>query len=452
MVAAAAGTAQAARRTTRRRSRRLDECQAAGGREEGEGGRRALNALHRVGGNRAGPGADGSWRRPSTTRTSCPSRLPGDGPRVGTRQQVTVLQGDTGCSKTTQVPQFVLEEAAAAGHHVSIVHHGWNYTRSLATRSHPHPHPHHPHPHPHPRLALALALDRCARSRGASQRWARQRVAAERGEPLGRSGETTPRAERPRLRPRACAHARARTRTRRRWATRSGSRTSRRPRPASSSARRASSAPPRGGPDPKGTTRALAAEVHERSVESDFLLMVLRDTLRDRGPTCAWCSCRPRSTRTSSPPLCHPQGCPRRALRRAPPAAPPPPPARPHRRRLRGSPKRRRRQRRRRRRRPPRRRRRQRTNDREGRRAAIAPAMSSDCRRSQDDREPGRRHAERAVDPRAGAHVPGDDLPPREVLQITRHHVRNNVDWAQGEAGRGLWHPGCVARTATRMA
>ena len=32
---------------------------------------------------------------------------------MGEEREVVVVEGDTGCGKTTQVPQFVLEEAAA---------------------------------------------------------------------------------------------------------------------------------------------------------------------------------------------------------------------------------------------------------------------------------------------------------------------------------------------------
>ena len=35
--------------------------------------------------------------------------------------QVLVVQGDTGCGKTTQLPQYLLEQAAEAGSPISIV-------------------------------------------------------------------------------------------------------------------------------------------------------------------------------------------------------------------------------------------------------------------------------------------------------------------------------------------
>ena len=35
--------------------------------------------------------------------------------------RVTIVEGDTGCGKTTQVPQYVLEEAAARGEPVYVI-------------------------------------------------------------------------------------------------------------------------------------------------------------------------------------------------------------------------------------------------------------------------------------------------------------------------------------------
>ena len=86
------------------------------------------NALHRVGGNRAGPVPTVPGGGPlADDRSKLPSAAFRETVLGSVRDnQVTVLQGDTGCGKTTQVPQFVLEEAAAAGHHVSIVRHRWS--------------------------------------------------------------------------------------------------------------------------------------------------------------------------------------------------------------------------------------------------------------------------------------------------------------------------------------
>ena len=36
-------------------------------------------------------------------------------------QQVTVIEGETGCGKTTQVPQYILDYYAAQGRYCSIV-------------------------------------------------------------------------------------------------------------------------------------------------------------------------------------------------------------------------------------------------------------------------------------------------------------------------------------------
>jgi ATP-dependent RNA helicase DHX57 len=65
------------------------------------------------------------------------------------RQPVSIIEGDTGSGKTTQVPQFILEEAAKAGRPVRIA----------CTQ---------------PRRLSALAVA--------------ERIAAERGEPLGKGG------------------------------------------------------------------------------------------------------------------------------------------------------------------------------------------------------------------------------------------------------------------------
>lgn len=47
-------------------------------------------------------------------------------------QRVLIISGGTGCGKTTQVPQFVLEEAASQGKHCKIV---CTQPRRLATKS-----------------------------------------------------------------------------------------------------------------------------------------------------------------------------------------------------------------------------------------------------------------------------------------------------------------------------
>jgi len=36
-------------------------------------------------------------------------------------QQVTVIEGETGCGKTTQVPQYILDHYAAQGRYCNIV-------------------------------------------------------------------------------------------------------------------------------------------------------------------------------------------------------------------------------------------------------------------------------------------------------------------------------------------
>eukprot|EP00900_Chrysochromulina_parva_P022977 jgi/Chrpa1/5312/Chrysochromulina_OHIO_Genome00013211-RA len=131
--------------------------------------------------------------------------------------QVTVLQGDTGCGKTTQVPQFILEEAAATGTHISIV---------------------------------------CTQPRRISAMGVAERVAQERGEALGRTVGYAIRLEN-----------KSSSATRLLFCT------------TGILLRRLEE-----DPTLQGTTHVVVDEVHERSVESDFLLMVLRDTLRDQRP------------------------------------------------------------------------------------------------------------------------------------------------------------------------
>ena len=135
--------------------------------------------------------------------------------RMVRENQVVVLQGDTGCGKTTQVPQFLLEEAAESGNNISIV---------------------------------------CTQPRRISAMGVSERVAVERGEQLGRTVGYSIRLEN-----------KSSAATRLLFCT------------TGILLRRLEE-------DPclSGTTHVVVDEVHERSVESDFLLMVLRDTLREK--------------------------------------------------------------------------------------------------------------------------------------------------------------------------
>ena len=132
--------------------------------------------------------------------------------------QVLVVQGDTGCGKTTQLPQFLLEEAAARGAPISIV---------------------------------------CTQPRRISAMGVAERVANERGEPLGATVGYSIRLEN-----------KTSSATRLLFCT------------TGILMRRLEE-----DPTLQGTTHVVVDEVHERSVESDFLLMVLRPASADRaGP------------------------------------------------------------------------------------------------------------------------------------------------------------------------
>ena len=134
------------------------------------------------------------------------------------RGPVVVLQGDTGCGKTTQLPQFLLEEAADRGAALSIV---------------------------------------CTQPRRISAMGVAERVANERGEPLGATVGYSIRLEN-----------KSSSATRLLFCT------------TGILLRRLEE-----DPTLQGTTHVVVDEVHERSVESDFLLMVLRPASADRaGP------------------------------------------------------------------------------------------------------------------------------------------------------------------------
>ena len=127
--------------------------------------------------------------------------------------RVTVIEGDTGCGKTTQVPQFVLEDAAARNEKCSII---------------------------------------VAQPRRISAMGVAERVAAERGEACGRGavGYTI------RLESKTCRETCLLFCTTGILMRRLGE-----------------------DPDLEGVTHVFVDEVHERTIESDFLLMVLRDLL-----------------------------------------------------------------------------------------------------------------------------------------------------------------------------
>ena len=135
--------------------------------------------------------------------------------RVVSSSPVTVLEGQTGCGKTTQVPQFILEDADARGQRCSIV---------------------------------------CTQPRRISAIGVAQRVAEERCERLGSTVGYTIRME--------SATSAA---TRLLFCT------------TGILLRRLED-----DPTLAGTTHVVVDEVHERSMESDFLLMTLRDLLPRR--------------------------------------------------------------------------------------------------------------------------------------------------------------------------
>ncbi|KAK3270362.1 hypothetical protein CYMTET_21238 [Cymbomonas tetramitiformis] len=164
---------------------------------------------------------------------SPPTPIPGGGPMMHERQnlpifsfkqqvldmietnQVSVVEGETGCGKTTQVPQYLLETAAEEGRICNII---------------------------------------CTQPRRISAMGVAERVAAERGEPLGRTVGYTIRLEN-------CVSAATRLLfcttgiLLRRLEEESAL---------------------------DDVTHVFVDEVHERSMESDFLLMVLRDLLQRR--------------------------------------------------------------------------------------------------------------------------------------------------------------------------
>jgi hypothetical protein len=129
--------------------------------------------------------------------------------------QVVVVEGSTGCGKTTQVPQYVLEEAAAAGEPCFIV---------------------------------------CTQPRRISAMSVAERVAAERGERLGGAVGYSIRLESKSSSDTCLLFCTSGILTRRLEEDR----------------------------DLDGATHVFVDEVHERSMESDFLLMVLRDLLERR--------------------------------------------------------------------------------------------------------------------------------------------------------------------------
>jgi ATP-dependent RNA helicase DHX57 len=135
--------------------------------------------------------------------------------RVVSSSPVTVLEGQTGCGKTTQVPQFILEDADARGQRCSIV---------------------------------------CTQPRRISAIGVAQRVADERCERLGSTVGYTIRME-----------SSTSAATRLLFCT------------TGILLRRLED-----DPTLAGTTHVVVDEVHERSMESDFLLMTLRDLLPRR--------------------------------------------------------------------------------------------------------------------------------------------------------------------------
>lgn len=127
--------------------------------------------------------------------------------------QVLVVEGETGCGKTTQVPQFVLEDAAKRGVSANII---------------------------------------CTQPRRISAMGVAERIANERGEPIGSTVGYTIRLE-----------SRVSSSTHLLFCT------------TGILLRRLED-----DPDLEGVTHVFVDEVHERSIESDFLLMVLRDLLK----------------------------------------------------------------------------------------------------------------------------------------------------------------------------